>query len=68
MGEYTIFRIEIAMASSLGETCYVRVKFPSDFTTDSYLTSISGTGFLQPENGNSATRIIKDDSNSDFTF
>ena len=34
VGEYSTFRIEFSMATSLGPGCYVKVKFPSDFTTD----------------------------------
>ena len=46
VGQYSEFRISMHMATSLDYTCYVKVQFPEDFTTDYQLISVQGTSFL----------------------
>ena len=68
VGEYSTFRIEFSMATSLGPGCYVKVKFPSDFTTDFQLINVYGTSFLQPASGSSITLLESDYDNNLFVF
>ena len=68
VGEYSSFSIEIAMAHSLGSECYIRIKFPEEFTTDSQLVAAYGTSFMRPRSGSRISFFQSDLSNRIFSF
>ena len=68
VGAYSTFRINIGLVGSIGQQCYVKVQFPSDFTLDSQLLSVSGTNFLQQQSGSSHTLLERNTSSRIIEF
>ena len=52
VGVHSNFRVVInGLDTSLGNSCFIRITVPDDFTVDSQLVSVTGSGFLAPYTG-----------------
>jgi hypothetical protein len=57
IGSYANLIVNVGANQSLGQDCYVGIYFPDDFTLDSNLERITGTGMFTGLGGSNTVQI-----------